>query len=601
MKSSISSRYTIVVVLAMWIIQCFVFKSTYQTKPFSWDVFGYYLYLPATLIEGDPALKNEQWLNDVYDQYQPSDTRYQLSQRPNSKVVKYSSGMAILYLPAFAMGHLWAHLSDHSPDGFSTPYQHCFNFWSLFVALFGIWMMSLVLRKLFSDAMSAWLLAILVIGTNYLFTAMVSIHMSHNYLFTLTALLLWCCIKYQEGGKRKHLFSIAVLIGLMALARPTEIVLVFLPLLWGIGTSSSLIAKAIKDKKGLALAIGTVAAIGSIQLIYWKIASGQWIYYSYDNPAEGLDFASPYLAEVLFSFRKGWLIYTPVMAFAILGLIPIIRSRFAGKWGLLVTLILHFYLFSCWTNWWYAESFSARPLVQAYPLWIIALGLGWQVVYSKKFVRYLTFAMAVAFIGLNLFQSWQVSQSILHPSRTTQAYYWEVFGKTAIPEGASDLLLIDRTPVDGKVPWPNKEQYTKEKIKDWGFSEDDPMHLNQVYDLVSRWPSDSIMKGHPTWLELEMTTCLDPELQKVPDIALTYMHGEKGHHYEQHEPVWEMTEAGVWTSSFVYLIPELQRPNDDFLFQLFHTEGSDFALCDLKLHRYCLPDSINPTSKYFNK
>ena len=601
MKSSISSRYTIVVVLAMWIIQCFVFKSTYQTKPFSWDVFGYYLYLPATLIEGDPALKNEQWLNEVYDQYQPSDTRYQLSQRPNSKVVKYSSGMAILYLPAFAMGHLWAHLSDHSPDGFSTPYQHCFNFWSLFVALFGIWMMSLVLRKLFSDAMSAWLLAILVIGTNYLFTAMVSIHMSHNYLFTLTALLLWCCIKYLEGGKRKHLLSIAVLIGLMALARPTEIVLVFLPLLWGIGTSSSLIAKAIKDKKGLALAIGTVAAIGSIQLIYWKIASGQWIYYSYDNPAEGLDFASPYLAEVLFSFRKGWLIYTPVMAFAILGLIPSIRSRFAGKWGLLVTLILHFYLFSCWTNWWYAESFSARPLVQAYPLWIIALGLGWQVVYSKKFVRYLTFAMAVAFIGLNLFQSWQVSQSILHPSRTTQAYYWEVFGKTAIPEGASDLLLIDRTPVDGQVPWPNKEQYTKETIKDWGFSEDDPMHLNQVYDLVSRWPSDSIMKGHPTWLELEMTTCLDPELQKVPDIALTYMHGEKGHHYEQHEPVWEMTEAGVWTSSFVYLIPELQRPNDDFLFQLFHTEGSDFALCDLKLHRYCLPDSINPTSKYFNK
>jgi len=35
----------------------------------SWDVLGYYLYLPAKFIYHDPYLLNQDWLNQIVAQY----------------------------------------------------------------------------------------------------------------------------------------------------------------------------------------------------------------------------------------------------------------------------------------------------------------------------------------------------------------------------------------------------------------------------------------------------------------------------------------------------------------------------------------------------
>ena len=64
-----------------------------------------------------------------------------------------------------------------------------------------------------------------------------------------------------------------------------------------------------------------IICIASIQLGYWKYTSGKFIInpYGASNAGEGLELLNPHLLEVLFSFRKGWFIYTPLMLFTLVG------------------------------------------------------------------------------------------------------------------------------------------------------------------------------------------------------------------------------------------------------------------------------------------
>jgi hypothetical protein len=65
--------------------------------------------------------------------------------------------------------------------------------------------------------------------------------------------------------------------------------------------------------------------LGSLQLIYWKLTTGRWLYYSYEE-GEKVRLFAPYLIPVLFSFKKGWLVYTPLMIFSILGLYSLYKK-----------------------------------------------------------------------------------------------------------------------------------------------------------------------------------------------------------------------------------------------------------------------------------
>ncbi len=88
----------------------------------SYDVSGYYLYLPAIFIYHDiHYLEFQKELNNKY-RYSPGD--YQGVQLPDGNyTMKYSTGAAIMYLPWFFAGHIFAKVYDYPADGFSLPYQ----------------------------------------------------------------------------------------------------------------------------------------------------------------------------------------------------------------------------------------------------------------------------------------------------------------------------------------------------------------------------------------------------------------------------------------------------------------------------------------------
>ena len=47
-------------------------------------------------------------------------------------------------------------------------------------------------------------------------------------------------------------------------------------------------------------------------MLYWKHIMGTFFFYSYDQ--EGFFFGNSHVLDGLLSYRKGWFIYTPIMA-----------------------------------------------------------------------------------------------------------------------------------------------------------------------------------------------------------------------------------------------------------------------------------------------
>jgi len=165
------------------------------------------------------------------------------------------------------------------------------------------------------------------------------------------------------------------------------------------------------------------------QLIYWKIATGHFIYYSYNN--ERFYFTQPRIIEGLFSFRKGWLLYTPMMLFAFAGLFLLKDELKKIQTGIWLFILLNIYITFSWWCWWYGGAFGMRSMIDSYA--IMALPLASTVNYfrnKKRLVRILFFSSAIFFVVLNIFQTYQYEKRILRYDGINRKLYFKIFGKT---------------------------------------------------------------------------------------------------------------------------------------------------------------------------
>lgn len=462
-------------VLTILIAAIIVFRFLYP--PFSiltWDVFGYYLYLPATFIHGDPALRDPAWLQQVFEQYQPSSTLYQIYPlHEGGNVIKYSSGMALLNLPAFLIAHAICLFTGINADGFTTPYQFAWTISGLLYTAAGLWIMRKVLLKFFNDRITSLLLILLVLGTNYFQLTAFDGYITHNYLFTLFAFILWFTIKWHEKPAMSTAIALGISIGLAVLTRPNEMVIMLIPLLWNVFNRISLQEKfrlISKNYLQISATGAVIVIIGSVQLIYWKYTTGNWIFYSYNNAGEGFDFSHPYLLQVLFSFRKGWFVYTPLMLFTVAGFYFLWKSKREVFWPSFLYFIINLYIVSSWTCWWYAGgSYSQRALLSSYAVLLLPLGYLIDFVNSKsKTIRY-SFAVVLGLLVLlNLFQTWQWVHGIIDRTRMSRNYYFAVFAKTSVSEDDRKLLLVERS-TEQFQELKNEPDYNKRTLAKFDF------------------------------------------------------------------------------------------------------------------------------------
>ncbi len=399
----------------------------------NWDVFGYYLYLPAQFIYHDIKLeKKEEWLTPILTKYNPTNSFYQAYKGPKGiYVMKYSMGLSIIYSPFFFVADFLAPKLGYARDGFSPPYQYLLMIGSLVVSLLGLWFMFLILERYFSSAISFLVIALITFGTNYYVMTTYDGLMPHNFVFTFYAIMLYYTIKWYEVQKVKYILIAGICLGLATLTRPTTVVGVLIPILWQVDSYKLLITRLklfIQHYKQV-LIFGLAAfCILLPQLIYWKYITDQWLFYSY--PDEKLDFTKPHILNVLFSFRKGWLIYTPLMAFAIIGFIALYRKQKQLFFSIIIYFVINTYIISCWNCWWYGGSFAERPFVESYVFMAFPLAAFFSsTLIKRKLILFFVTPFLLFFVYLNLFQTNQSLVGVLVPDRTTVEYYWRVFLK----------------------------------------------------------------------------------------------------------------------------------------------------------------------------
>ncbi len=409
----------------------------------SWDVSGYYFYLPAAFIYKD--LKKVAFRDSIVQAYGMSNAPYQAYDHPSgNRVMKYAAGMAVQYLPFFALGHAAASWSDYPADGFSRPYQVAISLGSLLVAILGLWYLRKVLRRYFSDPATAFTLLLITLATNYLNYAAIDHAMTHNWLFTLYALLMWQSLRYHERPSRRGALLIGATVGLMALTRPTEIIALLLPLLWGVGSWSSLRERVrffgqLPGLGHLLVAGVGVAALGSLQLLYWQYVAGEWLVYSYQD--QGFSWLHPHLRDGFFSAKAGWLVYTPAMVLALIGFLPLF-GKHRGLWvPTLFFSALFIYITFAWDIWWYGGSLGQRAMVQAYPALALPLAAlaGWA--WPRKGIRALLIGAGLLCAVYNLWLTHQAHRGgLFKVEQMTFPYLKAILLRTDVPEATLKLL-----------------------------------------------------------------------------------------------------------------------------------------------------------------
>jgi len=577
-------------------------SHTSNDREIAWDILGYYMPLPASFVHHDPLLNSTEWLEKLNKEQNLTGTLYMISSNDEGQPMYFFFfGMAILYLPFFFIGHLFALLGGFPMDGFSMPYQYAMVFGAIVYTIIGLFYFRKILRYFFSEGIAALVILVVVFGTNYCHHLSIKDLETVNVLFMLVSIILWYTIQWHDEQKRKYMFIIAAAVGLIALVKPSEVVVLIIPLLWNVYSRSSLNDKRIllkKHKYEIVQSVLIAIVIISPQIVYWLIKTGVPYYDTYKNPGVGLDFFHPHILDSLFSFRKGWLLYTPVMIFFLWGMVILYKKNRKVFYALSVYLAITFYIISSWSEWWYGAGFSNRPIIAAYP--VLAIGFGYFLKYistKKRLFKSIMAGIIICFILFNQFQWWQLRNWILEPYRTTKEYYFATFLKTSVTDAQKELLLIHRD-FSGYSTFNDKDKYKSKVILSETFdsisnlSKDSANHYliahnNDEFIFTQRIKYASITHKDHIWIKVTFR-CRNKNTQKdqFPLLVITMDRKEGNYGYRTFK-IDSMQNQEAWaTYSFEYLSPEI-RDVDDFLFMYFwNWKQNDFDIDDFKITIY---------------
>ncbi len=392
------------------------------------DAKGYYAYLPAIFIYGDlnfgffDKIEKEKYYNKnlYYD--------YRIGSNANGKVIdKYYCGTAIAELPFFLIAHSFSAVLGFEADGYSKLYLVFINIAALFYLLVGLHYLNstLSLYKI-SEKQKSLVLIAAVFGTNLFFYTVSEPGMSHIYSFAFISMFIYFSKKYFSSFQEKHIILLSVLLAIIILIRPVNGFVIFIwPFVAGsfISLKQGLLS-ALQNHKSLVLSFLCFLTIIFIQLIIYKISTGNFIVYAYGE--EGFNFLSPHMFDILFSYKKGLFLYTPMFLISLAGFWFLWKTNKFEFYSLVGFLILITYVFSSWWMWYYGGSFSARVYVEYIPLFMIILAIALNRI-RMKYLKVFYISSILLLVVFCQIQTYQYRYYEIHWSDMTKEKYWDVF------------------------------------------------------------------------------------------------------------------------------------------------------------------------------
>lgn len=386
------------------------------------DVVIYHSYTPALFIKKDLSLKFYKDNRDHYFQK----GMYWASETPDGKpIIKTTYGLSLMNLPFT----IWPILFDgeNKLNGYELPFSIAISLANLFyfiIALFALY--KLLLKLGFSKNAIAFTIFCISIGTNVLTYASISVGMPHVYNFSILVFLLYFILQWYENANLKYSIYIGLLLGLLVLIRPTNILFGLCFLLFKKPNSPLYFKFLVREFKLLIVMALAAFLVVLPQLLYWKYITGHYFFNSYVG--EKFYFNNPHLLEYVFGFRKGWLLYSPILVLAITGLF-LNKTKNPFFVSSIIIVALFVFLNSSWWCWWFGGGHGGRAMIETYPL----LAIGFASIYEqleyvkrKILVGFASFLILFNIKSVDLYRA-----NIIHyDSMTYKAFIYTTFKLT---------------------------------------------------------------------------------------------------------------------------------------------------------------------------
>lgn len=422
----------IIIILLIGIV-CILVSSNLNWSKKHWqgmiavDATGYYAYLPATFIYQDPHFK---FLDTVCrKKYDHPFHDYEYRVNSNGKSTnKYFIGTAVLQTPFFLIAHGLSFLSGDDSDGYSIIYMILLQIGTIFYMLLGLFFLNRVL-KLYQT--NSWIriftLVVITLGTNVFHYVTEEPGMSHVYSFSIVTMFIFYSKSYFSTFRRSDLIRIGFIFGLILIIRPVNgLVILSLPFLaesWGQFKIGWL--KTIKNYRFLILAFCAIFLMVFLQSLFYYWGTGSFWVYAYGN--EKIDLSNPHVFDILFSYKKGLFLYTPIYLMSLFGLWTLWKKEKFQSIAIGLFLFIVTYVLSSWCQWYYGGSFSSRVFIEYLPFFAILLSLFTQSIWCFKRMKQLWLSVIFLLVIVCQLQTYQYRRGQIHWSEMTKEKYWDVF------------------------------------------------------------------------------------------------------------------------------------------------------------------------------
>lgn len=428
MAVNILNKWAILIIAAIMVLVSSNINSgkDYSSGMIMSDGKGYYAYLPAIFIYHDlhfsffEKIERETYASEFHF--------YEYRYAIDGKVInKYYSGTALAMLPFFGIGHLLSALTGKSLDGYSVHYTTMINLAAIAYLALGLWFLAKLLKTYqIRKGYITLILTAITFGTNVFYYTVVEFSMSHIYSFAFVTMFLYYTRTCFHGYDRKHLILAGAAAGMVLLIRPVNgLVIAAVPFLAGSWQDLHRGLKRMsKDWPSVLLAVFFAIAIFSIQMIIYKLQTGYFWVYSYGE--ERFHFSNPHMLSIVFSYKKGLFLYTPLLFISLAGFYFLWKqSRFRAV-ILAVFFLLLTYVLSSWWMWYYGGSFSSRVYIEFFALFAILLGIALEG-FTRRISRNMYITLIVLLTVVCQIQTYQYRYYFIHWSEMNKEKYWDVF------------------------------------------------------------------------------------------------------------------------------------------------------------------------------
>jgi len=340
------------------------------------DALAHYVQLRSMVFDRDLQFRNEYLRMYGVEEGSALDEAIAIEHgTPTGHLRNYMPvGPALLWAPLFLLvtAGVWvANLfgAGYPLDGYARAFQSAAGFSGVVAAACGTCFAFAAASQIATRRAAIWAALAVWLASSTIYYSVISPTYSHAASMLAVSAFWWAWVRSIDRQSLGRYALLGALVGVSALMRWQDAILVVVPLLdaawhWRTARPAGAVARA-------ATAILTAAIAFLPQIGVWMVL--------YARPfviPQGSGFMrwdAPALMAVLFSDHHGLLTWTPVIAPALAGLVPLARRSRLVALGAIVFLVLSWYVNAAVADWWAGEAFGARRFISCYPVFVIAL------------------------------------------------------------------------------------------------------------------------------------------------------------------------------------------------------------------------------------